>query len=104
MTVSSQSVEPFDLVIFGGTGDLAVRKLLPALFHRFVDGQIPTSSRIVGVAREALDDDGYSALLRTALTGSVDGAQNILGISVAAVTTAWLDLTDNQPPARIAYA
>jgi glucose-6-phosphate 1-dehydrogenase len=40
-TAYSQPVEPFDLVIFGGTGDLAVRKLLPALYHRFIDGQIP---------------------------------------------------------------
>ena len=69
MTASSQSVEPFDLVIFGGTGDLAVRKLLPALFHRFLDGQIPASSRIVGIAREALDDAGYRAQLREALIG-----------------------------------
>ena len=67
MTVSAPLVEPFDLVIFGGTGDLALRKLLPALFHRFLDGQIPASSRIVGIAREALDDEGYRASLRTAL-------------------------------------
>nr|MDA3856692.1 hypothetical protein [Roseovarius sp.] len=32
-------VEPFDLVIFGGTGDLACRKIWPALFRRFVAGQ-----------------------------------------------------------------
>ena len=73
MTVISLPVEPFDLVIFGGTGDLALRKLLPALFHRFVDGQIPASSRIIGVAREVLDDDGYRASLRktlNALAGS----------------------------------
>ena len=75
MTPSSQSVEPFDLVIFGGTGDLAVRKLLPALFHRFLDGQIPASSRIVGVAREALDDAGYRAQLREALVGICDARQ-----------------------------
>ena len=67
MTASAPLVEPFDLVIFGGTGDLAVRKLLPALFHRFLDGQIPAESRIIGIAREALDDDGYRASLRTAL-------------------------------------
>ncbi|MFC4763083.1 glucose-6-phosphate dehydrogenase [Dyella koreensis] len=67
MTASPQPVDAFDLVIFGGTGDLAVRKLLPALFHRFVDGQIPAGSRIIGIAREALDDDGYRASLRTAL-------------------------------------
>ena len=40
MSGQIQPVEVFDLVIFGGTGDLALRKLLPALFHRFADGQI----------------------------------------------------------------
>ncbi|MBB6188035.1 glucose-6-phosphate dehydrogenase [Rhodanobacter sp. MP7CTX1] len=75
MSPSSLPVDPFDLVIFGGTGDLAVRKLLPALFHRFVDGQIPASSRIIGIAREALDDDGYRELLRTSLSGTVDATQ-----------------------------
>ncbi|MEO8858232.1 MAG: glucose-6-phosphate dehydrogenase, partial [Burkholderiaceae bacterium] len=75
MTASIQSVEPFDLVIFGGTGDLALRKLLPALFHRFLDGQIPASARIIGVARETLDDAGYRAQLREALVGICDARQ-----------------------------
>ncbi|MBN8947052.1 MAG: glucose-6-phosphate dehydrogenase [Rhodanobacter sp.] len=75
MTASPQTVEPFDLVIFGGTGDLAARKLLPALFHRFLDGQLPPSSRIVGVAREALDDAGYRAQLREALIAICDARQ-----------------------------
>lgn len=44
-------VEPFDIVIFGGTGDLSRRKLIPALFHRYLDGQIDKSCKIVGVAR-----------------------------------------------------
>ncbi|MFT7448290.1 MAG: glucose-6-phosphate 1-dehydrogenase [Glaciecola sp.] len=34
-------VDPFDLVIFGGTGDLARRKILPGLFRRFCSGQMP---------------------------------------------------------------
>ena len=38
-------VEPADLVIFGGTGDLARRKILPALFRRFCAGQIRNRSR-----------------------------------------------------------
>jgi glucose-6-phosphate 1-dehydrogenase len=75
VTASTQSVDPFDLVIFGGTGDLALRKLLPALFHRFLDGQIPGSSRIVGIARETLDDAGYRAQLREALIGICDARQ-----------------------------
>ncbi|GAB5446392.1 glucose-6-phosphate dehydrogenase [Gymnodinialimonas sp.] len=44
-------VDPFDLVIFGGTGDLARRKILPALFRRFSDGQMPEGARIIGAAR-----------------------------------------------------
>jgi glucose-6-phosphate 1-dehydrogenase len=71
VTASSLPVEPFDLVIFGGTGDLAVRKLLPALFHRFVDSQIPSQSRIVGIAREGLDDDSYRAQVREAVEQGV---------------------------------
>ena len=39
----------FDLVIFGGTGDLAWRKLLPALFQAFRHGSLPEGGRIVGV-------------------------------------------------------
>jgi len=72
---TSTEIDPCDFVIFGGTGDLAVRKLLPALFHRFLDGQIPASSRIIGIAREALDDAGYRAQLREALVGICDARQ-----------------------------
>ena len=45
--------QSFDLVLFGGTGDLAMRKLLPALYRRFVAGLFPADARIVGVARSA---------------------------------------------------
>nr|WP_321440898.1 glucose-6-phosphate dehydrogenase [uncultured Hyphomonas sp.] len=59
-------VDPFDIVIFGGTGDLSRRKLLPALFHRWLDGQIPENSAIVGAARSDLDDKAYRAMAREA--------------------------------------
>ncbi|MEX2495008.1 MAG: hypothetical protein WD448_02910 [Woeseia sp.] len=39
-------VDPFDLIIFGDAGDLSLRKLLPALYHRDGDGQIPPESRV----------------------------------------------------------
>jgi len=54
----------FDLVLFGGTGDLAWRKLMPALFQAFRHGTLPAGGRIIGVAREALDDASYRALIR----------------------------------------
>ncbi len=60
-------VDPFDLVIFGGTGDLARRKILPGLFRRFVAGQMPGDARIVGAARSEYDDDGYRDFVRTAI-------------------------------------
>ena len=41
-------VDPFDLIIFGGTGDLARRKILPGLFRRFCSGQMPPNARIIG--------------------------------------------------------
>ncbi|NVO55401.1 glucose-6-phosphate dehydrogenase [Rhodobacteraceae bacterium B1Z28] len=44
-------VDPFDLVIFGGTGDLAQRKILPALFRRYCAGQWPEDAQIIGAAR-----------------------------------------------------
>lgn len=67
MTSQIIPVEPFDYVVFGGTGDLARRKLLPALFRRAADGQIVGDSRIVAVARSELDDTGYRELAADAL-------------------------------------
>ncbi len=59
-------VEPFNLVIFGGTGDLARRKLLPALYHRWRDGQIPAASRIIASARTELSAKDFRAFAREA--------------------------------------
>ena len=71
MTAKTVPVETFDLVIFGGTGDLALRKLLPGLFRRYADGQIPEDSRIVGVARDKQSDDDYRAKVSAALASVV---------------------------------
>ena len=47
----------FDLVLFGGTGDLAWRKLMPALFQAFRHGTLPAKGRIIGIGREGLSAD-----------------------------------------------
>ena len=47
------------MMLFGGTGDLVTRKLLPALYRRFVASQVSTESRIFGVARTELTRDAY---------------------------------------------
>jgi glucose-6-phosphate 1-dehydrogenase len=49
----------FDCVVFGATGDLTLRKLLPALYYRFRDGQLPSESRIIGAARSRLTDEDF---------------------------------------------
>ncbi|RAN34843.1 glucose-6-phosphate 1-dehydrogenase [Hyphomonas pacifica] len=59
-------VDPFDIVIFGGTGDLSRRKLLPALYHRWLDGQIPASSCVVGTARSEMTSEEYRAMAKEA--------------------------------------
>jgi len=53
----------FDLVLFGGTGDLAWRKLLPALFQAFRHGSLPEGGRIIGVARDEMTDAAYRELI-----------------------------------------
>ncbi len=60
-------VDPFDYVVFGGTGDLARRKLLPALYHRELDGQLPEVARIIGVSRRESSHEAYRADVKTAL-------------------------------------
>ncbi len=47
------------LVIFGGAGDLAHRKLLPALYNLHLDGLLPPRTSIVGVGRQPMTDDKY---------------------------------------------
>ncbi len=55
----------FDLVLFGGTGDLCWRKLMPALFAAFKHGTLPPGARIIGVGRDDMGDDRYRALIES---------------------------------------
>ena len=52
-------VDSFDLLIFGGTGDLTRRKLLPALYHRHVDGQLPSDSRIIAIGHKPMTNQEF---------------------------------------------
>jgi glucose-6-phosphate 1-dehydrogenase len=58
-------VEPFDIVVFGATGDLALRKLIPALFHRWCDGQIPGDSRIIAASRDSMSNEAFAEIAAT---------------------------------------
>jgi glucose-6-phosphate 1-dehydrogenase len=60
-------VQPFDYVVFGATGDLTRRKLIPALYHRFYDGQFDERSHIIGVSRSELSDADFQKVAADAV-------------------------------------
>jgi len=63
-----QAPDPLTLVIFGATGDLAHRKLIPALFSLDVGGLLPDKYAIVGFGRSHLDEDDFKESLRESIT------------------------------------
>src|SRR5204862_1773592 len=62
------AADPASLVIFGGAGDLAHRKLLPALYNLHVDGLLPPRTAIVGVGRKPMTDDVYREFAKDGIT------------------------------------
>ncbi|MCK5153831.1 MAG: glucose-6-phosphate dehydrogenase (NADP(+)), partial [Spirochaetales bacterium] len=58
---------PCGIVIFGASGDLTKRKLLPALFELYKRGRIPSNFFITGVARSGLTDDSFRKVVASAI-------------------------------------
>src|SRR6267142_1329335 len=75
MTSRVIPVAPFVLTVFGATGDLACRKLLPALFRRDFDGQLPEAANILGAARRPMSRDELVALARDAIVEHIPASQ-----------------------------
>ncbi|OWJ76397.1 MULTISPECIES: glucose-6-phosphate dehydrogenase [Haematobacter] len=69
-------VDPFDLVVFGGTGDLARRKIFPSLYRRFLDGQMPEGARVIGAARSSMTEEEFRGFARDAVLEFVNGAKS----------------------------
>jgi glucose-6-phosphate 1-dehydrogenase len=61
-------VHPTTLVIFGATGDLAHRKLLPAIYNLAHEGALPEGFNLIGISRSEMSDDDYRALARESIT------------------------------------
>jgi len=51
MSNHHETFEPFNLIVFGGDGDLALRKIYPAMFHRWYDGQLNKDFNIIAINR-----------------------------------------------------
>src|SRR5437868_6500489 len=65
-------MNPLTIVIFGASGDLTARKLVPALYHLFAKGRLPREYRVVGVSRSPWSDEHFREHL-------VPGAQEASG-------------------------
>ncbi|MDE3098529.1 MAG: glucose-6-phosphate dehydrogenase [Verrucomicrobiota bacterium] len=89
--------EPCSIIIFGASGDLTARKLIPALYHLFKDQLMPPAFRIIGFARREKTDDSWRQELRAALeefsrTKPVD--EKVWGDFAANLSYCRGDLTD----------
>ncbi|MBN9623326.1 MAG: glucose-6-phosphate dehydrogenase, partial [Actinobacteria bacterium] len=78
------------IVLFGATGDLAKRKLLPGMFHLAQVGLMPDGFRIIGAARHPISTDEFRTLARESVAGSgrksrVDDAWEEFGRSLSFV-------------------
>jgi glucose-6-phosphate 1-dehydrogenase len=93
MASKTIKVEPFDLVVFGGTGDLAYRKLFPALYHRDRDGQFTDPTRIIGVSRRDMSRAEFQKTVRNALESHKEGDGQALERFLKRIDHLALDVT-----------
>ncbi|MUK50644.1 glucose-6-phosphate dehydrogenase [Aliivibrio fischeri] len=63
MTISDNNT----IVIFGASGDLTYRKLIPALYHLYASNQLPSTFSILGVSRTQYDDESYREKMKQSL-------------------------------------
>ena len=96
--------EPCSIVIFGASGDLTARKLIPALYHLFKDAHLPSACHVIGVARRPKTDSEWRTELRADLeqfsrTRPLDEA--VWGGFAANVRYCQGDITDDATYARL---
>jgi glucose-6-phosphate 1-dehydrogenase len=70
---NAQPPAPTQIVIFGGSGDLSQRKLLPALFDLFQKNLLPDQFSVIGLARSSRSDDDFRALAQAAIVAAAPG-------------------------------
>ncbi|WP_308635188.1 glucose-6-phosphate dehydrogenase [Paenibacillus silvisoli] len=61
-------MEPMTLVLFGATGDLAKRKIYPALYNLFLDGKLPQSFSVFGLGRREFNDETFRSHVEQSLS------------------------------------
>ena len=73
----NSEIQEFDIVIIGSTGDLSIKKILPALMRRFLDGQIPENSNIFCIGRQQLSTDNFldNLMVKLRKKGNIAGKE-----------------------------
>ena len=64
LPATPNAVEPCIIVIFGASGDLSRRKLVPALFDLVTDGLLTAGFEVLGVGRSEMNDEKFRDMLR----------------------------------------
>jgi glucose-6-phosphate 1-dehydrogenase len=72
----SRSPEPSTLIIFGGSGDLTRRKLIPALYRLSQQRLLPAGFTVVGISRSPMNNEQYRAMLRTWIDKSAEDSSS----------------------------
>ena len=92
-----QVFQDFDLVIFGGDGDLSFRKIFPALYHRLNEYQISERSRIIAVSRKEKGQDEFLVQLESNLRTFIENIdETVLNKLLAMVSFGMINTGTNQ--------
>lgn len=67
----TEKFKNFNLIIFGGTGDLAYRKIYPAIYQRFIDGQLTCNYNIIAITRKENNQDIFNKEMESFLSQNV---------------------------------
>ena len=89
------SIPSSDYVIFGGTGDLAYRKIFPALLWRYCDGQITDSFRLIALSRRAITKEAFAQKLKPfckSMLDAVPDAENLFQRFIDLIQMVVLDI------------
>ncbi len=95
--LASELKTNFDLVIFGGDGDLSYRKIFPALYYRLLEEQIGTDDRILTLARKPISTDEFKSLLALELNKYIENIdEKIIKKLLSIVSYAVVDINSTK--------
>ncbi|MFB1023351.1 MAG: glucose-6-phosphate dehydrogenase, partial [Vicingaceae bacterium] len=92
----------FDLVIFGGDGDLSFRKIYPALYYRLLENQISTEDRILALARNERTSEEFRTMLKTELGKHIEDLDDKIADDLLSIVTYYVvDIEKSKEENRI---